>query len=524
MLGLLQTNNFISASTITDNGAGTLVLNLTSNHIQTLTGTSAPTIRLPDTTTLSVGHSLTITNLSDVQVVVNHSGGTEVRTLPTSSTGVFTCIDIATNVPASWQCEQNTFSSRGEPTPLPAIRTVGAAMYTMLKTDTSLIFTAACVVTLFSPAALVGKVICIKAIAPVAITSASANVVPADGAAAGTAILSGFDGEHAQLQSDGTNWVVMGQVKPSGSITSSGGPTAIQLADGVGGFANDADLTWDSTTNTLTLGDTGGESEIIFADNRVAIGSTGTTVAGINSISIGKSAMTNANGAVAIGVNANAVSQDCVAFGDNSTATDVGSVAIGSGADAQGGGVAIGVNSSSKDSCLAIGKDTLGNVSGVCIGEGAALDGVNGVCLGNFASVTGGHGIAIGLQASCLGDDTESYNIAIGHNAVAGGPGITDAIAIGEDACALATGSLAVGSGAMATVPFGIAIGYQAVAQAYVFGGNQGPLAIRGASNLITATGPGGAQSGLRVRFGNMGSGSNYRMPAWIESAGTFPP
>jgi hypothetical protein len=41
------------------------------------------------------------------------------------------------------------------------------------------------------------------------LTSASSNVVPLAGGAAGTAILSATAGAWATLVSDGTNWIVM---------------------------------------------------------------------------------------------------------------------------------------------------------------------------------------------------------------------------------------------------------------------------------------------------------------------------
>jgi hypothetical protein len=42
-----------------------------------------------------------------------------------------------------------------------------------------------------------------------AINSASSNVVPRAGGAAGTAIVSGTAGNWAELVSDGSNWVIM---------------------------------------------------------------------------------------------------------------------------------------------------------------------------------------------------------------------------------------------------------------------------------------------------------------------------
>ncbi len=88
--------------------------------------------------------------------------------------------------------------------------TVNAATHTVLPTSYSLIFsTTACVVTLPDPATFTGRILQLKNISAIAITSASANVVPLASASAGTAILSATAGKFARLQSDGTNWIVM---------------------------------------------------------------------------------------------------------------------------------------------------------------------------------------------------------------------------------------------------------------------------------------------------------------------------
>jgi hypothetical protein len=54
-----------------------------------------------------------------------------------------------------------------------------------------------------------GRWIYIKTVTANAVVSASSNIVPIDGTAAGTAILPATAGAWAALQSDGTNWVIM---------------------------------------------------------------------------------------------------------------------------------------------------------------------------------------------------------------------------------------------------------------------------------------------------------------------------
>lgn len=68
---------------------------------------------------------------------------------------------------------------------------------------------AACVVTLPAAAPYSGRVVTFKTVQAFAINSASSNVVPRAGGAAGTAIVSGTAGNWAELVSDGSNWVIM---------------------------------------------------------------------------------------------------------------------------------------------------------------------------------------------------------------------------------------------------------------------------------------------------------------------------
>jgi hypothetical protein len=66
-----------------------------------------------------------------------------------------------------------------------------------------------CTVTLPAASAWLGRVVTFKNLQLQTLVSASSNVVPLIGGAAGTAILPGLVGAWATLVSDGTNWVVM---------------------------------------------------------------------------------------------------------------------------------------------------------------------------------------------------------------------------------------------------------------------------------------------------------------------------
>lgn len=84
-----------------------------------------------------------------------------------------------------------------------------AVNLTVATTTTWIICTAAVVLTLPTASAWTGREITVKNTAAAAVTSASSNVVPIGGGAAGTAILAATAGKFATLVSDGTNWVIM---------------------------------------------------------------------------------------------------------------------------------------------------------------------------------------------------------------------------------------------------------------------------------------------------------------------------
>lgn len=69
-----------------------------------------------------------------------------------------------------------------------------------------------CTVTLPAASSFPGREIMIKTIQAQTTVSASSNVVPLGGGAAGTAILSANAGRWATLVSDGTNWIIMAGV------------------------------------------------------------------------------------------------------------------------------------------------------------------------------------------------------------------------------------------------------------------------------------------------------------------------
>lgn len=88
--------------------------------------------------------------------------------------------------------------------------TVNAATYTVLATSYSLLFTTtACTVTLPTASSFTGRILIFNNITAIAVTSASANVVPLGSTTAGTSILAATAGKFAMLQSNGTNWITL---------------------------------------------------------------------------------------------------------------------------------------------------------------------------------------------------------------------------------------------------------------------------------------------------------------------------
>lgn len=86
------------------------------------------------------------------------------------------------------------------------------ADFTVADTETFLInnkASTACLVTLPAAASWPGRILVFKTVQALAITSASSNVIPAAGGAAGTAIVAGTAGSWALLVSNGTAWVIM---------------------------------------------------------------------------------------------------------------------------------------------------------------------------------------------------------------------------------------------------------------------------------------------------------------------------
>lgn len=96
--------------------------------------------------------------------------------------------------------------------PIPGIDNYTAATATVDATDTCMVFnnaSANTTVTFPAAASCPGRTLRMKNLSGTyTVISGASNVVPLAGGAAGTAILAATAGKWADLESDGTNWVI----------------------------------------------------------------------------------------------------------------------------------------------------------------------------------------------------------------------------------------------------------------------------------------------------------------------------
>ena len=205
-------------------------------------------------------------------------------------------------------------------------------------------------------------------------------------------------GSNITAERHGNKVTIASTASGTGSATTPGGSdTQVQFNDS-GSFGGDAGLTYNKTTNVLT----------------------------INTIPFGKGTGTDS---VQIGPSATAVGDYTYALGETANAVGYGAVAIGAGAaatNATGESVAIGLNSTSS------------SLRGVRIGASGTVSGEQAVGIGYASNVSGFGGLAIGADTTA----NANYAIAIGNAAV----GLYDyGISLGKDAATYAANQMVIG-------------------------------------------------------------------------------
>ncbi len=114
----LSANNFLEGYTTTATAAGTTTLTVTSTQIQYFTGSTTQTVILPVTSTLALGFSFQMVNLSTGIVTVQSSGANNIIAIPSLTACNFTCILTSGTTAASWnaslaQMASTVFSGSG---------------------------------------------------------------------------------------------------------------------------------------------------------------------------------------------------------------------------------------------------------------------------------------------------------------------------------------------------------------------------------------------------------------------------
>lgn len=94
--------NMLEGYTTTATAAGTTTLTVASNNMQFFTGSTTQTVVMPVTSTLVLGQSWWITNLSSGAVTINSSGGNTILILAPGCSAEITCILTSGTTASSW--------------------------------------------------------------------------------------------------------------------------------------------------------------------------------------------------------------------------------------------------------------------------------------------------------------------------------------------------------------------------------------------------------------------------------------
>lgn len=109
----LSANSFLAGYATTATAASTTMLTVASAYQQYFTGVTTQTVVLPVTSTLVLGQSFQIVNLSNSTVTVQSSGANTVQAMAANTSATFTCILTTGTSAASWSVEYLSTTGAG---------------------------------------------------------------------------------------------------------------------------------------------------------------------------------------------------------------------------------------------------------------------------------------------------------------------------------------------------------------------------------------------------------------------------
>jgi hypothetical protein len=98
----ITANSYLQGYSTTATAAGTTTLTVSSTYLQYFTGVTTQTVAMPVASTLALGQTWEIDNLSTGAVTINSSGGNAIIVLAAGTWATVTCTTISGTTAASW--------------------------------------------------------------------------------------------------------------------------------------------------------------------------------------------------------------------------------------------------------------------------------------------------------------------------------------------------------------------------------------------------------------------------------------